>query len=187
MSKGQAEERIREATDIGSTIVQPSVIFGAGDSFFNRFHTLLKFAPVLPLACPEARMQPVWVGDLVRMIRLALEDPETIGQTLIAVGPEEYSLRELVEFTARTAGLKRRIVGLPDGLARLQGFLMDFVPGKPFSSDNYRSLQTDNTSTENSLWRFGIQPRSIEAIVPCYLGDQDHQHHLDKYRQRVDR
>jgi NADH dehydrogenase len=187
VSKGQAEERIRDAADIDSTIVQPSVIFGQGDSFFNRFCSLLKLAPVLPLACPEARMQPVWVGDLVRMIRLSLEDDGTIGQTLIAVGPEEYSLRELVEFTARTAGLKRRIVGLPDGLARLQGLLMDFVPGKPFSSDNYRSLQIDNTSVENSLWRFGIQPKSIEAIVPGYLGDQDHAHHLDEYRKWVDR
>ena len=110
-------------------------------------------------------MQPVWVGDLVRMIRLSLEDDGTIGQTLIAVGPEEYSLRELVEFTARTSGLKRRIVGLPDGLARLQGLLMDFVPGKPFSSDNYRSLQIDNTSVENSLWRFGIQPSALRSRI----------------------
>ena len=75
-------KRIRAATDIDSTILQPSVIFGEGDSFFNRFASLLKFAPVLPLACPGARMQPVWVGDVVAAIAIALQDPRTIGKTL---------------------------------------------------------------------------------------------------------
>ncbi len=187
ISKGLAEEKIRAADDLDSTIVQPSVIFGDGDSFFNRFAALLKLAPVLPLACPDARMQPVWVGDVAAAITAAIGDPETIGQTLIMVGPKEYSLRQLVEFTARSAGLKRKIVGLPDSLSRLQGYLMDFVPGKPFSSDNYRSLQTDNTSVENSLWRFGIQPKGIGSVVPGYLKGSPHQHQLDNCRRRVDR
>jgi NADH dehydrogenase len=185
VSKGEAEQRIRAATDIDSTILQPSVIFGEGDSFFNRFASLLKFAPVLPLACPGARMQPVWVGDVVAAIAIALQDPRTIGKTLPLVGPRAYSLRELVEFTAGTAGLKRRIIGLPDGLSRLQGWLMDFVPGKPFSTDNYLSLQTDNTSSENSLPTLGIKPHSIESVVPGYLTGSPHQHRLDNYRKRV--
>jgi uncharacterized protein YbjT (DUF2867 family) len=183
LSKGQAEELIRAADDLNCTIVQPSVIFGDGDSFFNRFAGLLKLALVLPLACPEAKMQPVWVGDVAGAMTLALEDPETFGQTLILVGPEAFSLRELVEFTATAAGLKRKIVGLPDSLSRLQGRLMDFVPGKPFSSDNYKSLQVDNTSVENSLWRFGIKPHSLESIVPGYLAGSRHQQQLDEYRK----
>ena len=185
ISKGEAEQRIRAATDIDSTILQPSVIFGEGDSFFNRFASLLKVAPVMPLACPEARMQPVWVGDVVAAIAIALQDQRTIGETLPLVGPRDYSLRELVEFTARTAGLKRRIIDLPDGLARLQARLMDFVPGKPFSTDNYLSLQTENTSPENGLLTLGIKPRSIQSVVPGYLTGSPHQHRLDSFRKRV--
>lgn len=119
-------------------------------------------------------------------IKMALTDPETIGQKLIMVGPREYTLRELVEFTACVCGLKRKIIGLPDALSRIQGRVMDFVPGKPFSSDNYRSLQTDNTSVENSLWRFGINPRSIEATVPGYLNRDGHQRRLDDCRRKAD-
>lgn len=185
ISKGQAEERIRAATDIASTILQPSVIFGDGDSFFTRFAGLLRMAPVLPLACPRARMQPVWVGDVAAAVSAVLADESTIGQTLVLVGPRDYSLRELVEFTARTIGRKPRVVGLGNGLSRLQAFLMDFVPGKPFSTDNYRSLQTDNTSTKNSLPRLGIKPRSIEAVVPGYLGPSHRQQHLDQLRRQV--
>ena len=95
-------------------------------------------------------------------------------------------LRELLEFTACAAGLKRKIVGLPDGLSRLQGRLMDFVPGKPFSSDNYLSLKIDNCSVENGLWRLGIQPRSIESVVPMYLRGSSRQHHLDHCRKQVE-
>jgi len=187
VSKGQAEELIRQAKNLDSTIFQPSVIFGEGDSFFNRFAALLRRVPVLPLACPNSRFQPVWVGDVARAMTAALEDTETVGRILVLVGPEEYSLRELVEWTAKTVGLKRRIVGLNDVASRMQGRLMDFVPGKPFSSDNYRSLQTDNTSTENALWSFGIRPRALESVVPGYLRGSTHQNHLDRFREQAGR
>ena len=187
VSKGQAEDLIRQATDLDSTIIQPSVIFGEDDAFFNRFASLLRTMPFLPIACPQSRLQPVWVGDVVKAMTIALEDPETMGRTLILVGPREYSLKQLVEWTAGAAGLKRRIIGLPDAASRLQGRLMDFVPGKPFSSDNYRSLQIDNTSTENSLWGFGIRPRSLESVVPGYLGNSIHQDHLSRFRKQMER
>ena len=76
-------------------------------------------------------------------------------------------------------------VGLPDALSRLQGWLMDWVPGKPFSTDNYLSLQTDNTSDENCLPRFGIRPRSIESVVPGYLCTSPRQQRLATFRQRA--
>lgn len=187
VSKGQAEERLREADGLDVTIIEPSVIFGEGDAFFNRFAALLEIAPALPIACPNAKMQPVWAGDVVAAMTLSLADVETFGATLIVVGPEVYSLRELVEYTARAAGLKRKIIGLPDVISRIQGYLMDFVPGKPFSSDNYKSLQIDNTSVENSLWRFGISPRPLESVVPGYLRGSPHQHRLNEYRNRAGR
>jgi uncharacterized protein YbjT (DUF2867 family) len=187
VTKGEAEVLLRGAQDIDETIIRPSVIFGRGDDFFNRFAALLKMAPFLPLACPEARMQPVWAGDVAALIAHCLTDPGTIGETLDAVGPRAYSLRELVAFTAATLGLERRILGLPDGLARLQAAVMDFVPGKPFSTDNYRSLQTPNTSDHNALPDFGIRPRSIESTVPGYLVQGTHQRRLDECRRWVGR
>lgn len=182
-SKGAAEELLRAASDLDVTIIQPSVIFGRGDAFFNRFAALLRVAPLLPLACPDARMQPVWARDVAALIARVMDEPSAFGQTLTAVGPRCYSLRELVEFTAHTAGLKRKVIGLPDWAARLQASIMDFVPGKPFSTDNYRSLQTPNTSDDNGLLRFGIRPRSIESLVPDYLGKGKHQRRLDAARR----
>ena len=140
-SKGEAEERIRAAQDLDWTIFRPSVIFGAGDSFFNRFAALLAFAPVLPLACPDARLQPVWADDVAAAIERVLEDEATYGKTYPLVGPREYTLRELVRFTAETAGLKRRIVGLPDALARLQAAFLEVLPVPPLTRDQVTLLR----------------------------------------------
>ena len=186
-SKGEAEKLIRQSPDVDATIVRPSVIFGEGDSFFNRFAALLKLAPILPLACPGARMQPVWVGDVATAIDTILERPDTIGQTLDLVGPKVYTLRELVNWTGEIAGHRRCVVGLPDPVSRLQGAVMDFVPGKPFSSDNYRSLQVDSISSHNALPDLDIEPRTLESIVPGYLGSSFHQHRLDQWRKGGDR
>jgi uncharacterized protein YbjT (DUF2867 family) len=182
ISKGEAENLIRNAPDLNSTIFQPSVIFGDGDAFFNRFASLLSLMWMLPLACPQAKMQPVWVGDVVAAMTATLLDPETIGKTMVLVGPKQYSLKELVELTACHAGLKCKVFGLSGGMSRLQGHLMDFVPGKPFSSDNYRSLQVDNVSTENSLPYFGIHPHPVEGVLDAYLDGSIHQAKLDRCR-----
>lgn len=192
-SKGEAEVLLQQAGGIDVTIVQPSVIFGDGDSFFTRFASLLKWTPVLPLACPNSRLQPVWIGDVVRAIAGILPPgssnnrPSTIGRTLELAGPKAYTLRELVEWTARASGRKRLIIGLPNAVSRVQGWIMDFVPGKPFSSDNYQSLQLDNVTKNNALRDLGIEPTSIKAIVPGYLNGLPRQKRLDEYRQNSGR
>jgi len=180
-TKGEAE-RLLADSGLAVTVLRPSVIFGLGDSFFSRFAQLLRLAPVLPLACPGSRLQPVWAQDVGAAMALALEDDTTAGATWELGGPKIYTLRELVQWTADTLGLKRWVLGLPDGVSRLQAALMDFVPGKPFSTDNYRSLQVDNVTQDNALPRLGIRPASIEAIVPEYLVSSARQSRLRKAR-----
>ncbi len=174
-TKAQAEELLRNAPEIDETILQPAVIFGEGDSFFNRFAGLLRFVPLLPLACPGARMQPVWVGDVVAAIALCLDYRATIGKTLELVGPEVFTLYQLVNKTARYKGWQRRVIGLPNWMSRLQAALMDFVPGKPFSTDNFRSLQVDSISRHNALPDLGIHPSRMDAKVPLYLSPKGSQ------------
>ncbi len=170
-SRGQAEALLEKAAHQGlqTTIFQPSVIFGRGDSFINRFAQLLKIAPILPLACPNSRFQPVWVGDVVSALAMAVSDETLIGKTLELGGPNIYTLKQLVKYTCDLLGLRRWIIGLPGPLSWLQGQLMDFVPGKPFSSDNYKSLQLDSVCEHNALPDLGIQPTALENQAPDYL------------------
>lgn len=169
-SRGEAEQHVRDS-GLDWTIMQPSVIFGRGDSFLNRFAGLLKIAPVLPLACAGSRFQPVWVVDVAQAFVAAVERPETIGQSYELGGPEIFTLRQIVELVCDLLGVKRLIIGLPKPLSWLQGQVLDFVPGKPFSSDNYKSLQVDSVvKGEDGLLRLGIPAHSLTTIAPDYIG-----------------
>ena len=171
-TRGQSEALVKQAASNGLdiTIYQPSVIFGAGDGFINRFADLLKIALVFPLACSSSRFQPVWVGDVVEAFATTINKAESHGETYQLGGPRVFTLREIVNYCCQQLQVKRLIIPLPKPLSWLQGKVLDFVPGKPFSSDNYKSLQLDSVVTENHLPALGISPRSIETTVPLYLG-----------------
>ena len=142
-SKGEAEALLRSADDIDVSIFQPSVMFGKGDNFFNQFAAMLSMMPVMPLACPKARLQPVFAEDVATVMAASLEDPMTLGKSYELGGPQVFTLKELVEWTAKTKGLRRHILGLPGPLSAVMARVMGLIPGKPFSWDNYQSLKID--------------------------------------------
>ena len=180
---GEEAAHAAEADGIAVTSFRPSVIFGPGDSFFNRFAGLLALSPyVFPLACPQARFAPVYVEDVVRAFLAALDDDATAGQRYELCGPRTYTLRELVAYTARISGRRRLVVGLGDRLSRLQGQVLERIPGKPFSTDNYLSTKTDSVCSSNGFERLGIAPRSVESIVPGYLGASERNSRLGRLR-----
>jgi len=169
-TKGEAEDRVHAATGLDVTSFRPSIIFGPDDSFFNRFADLLKSVPLLfPLACPGARFAPVYVGDVAECYSRAIDNTDTYGKRYELCGPEHYTLYQLVRYTASQLGLKRWIIELPDWAARLQARLFELMPGKPFSRDNYASMQRDNICEGEFPAEFGIIPSSIDSVVPGYL------------------
>jgi len=153
---------------------------------FTRFGQLLKLAPVMPLARANAKFAPVYIGDVVQAFRQALVDRKTIGEVYELYGAEIFTLKEIVQMSARQLGLKTVIVPLPDILGRLQAMIFDFVPGKPFSSDNFRSLLTDSVGGVDGLYRLNIRPTRVQEILPDILGHgDDRQARYD--RNRADR
>jgi uncharacterized protein YbjT (DUF2867 family) len=182
-TKGEAENLVRtHSGDTGTTVFRPSVIFGPGDSFLNRFAGLLRISPVLPLACPNARFAPVYVGDVVERFMDALEDRFTFGERYDLCGPRIYSLMELVRYTARTIGVRRLIIGLPEWASKLQATVFEYVPGKPFSLDNYRSLQRDSVCPGG-----GTCPTTLESVAPSYLGRNDRNARMQRLRSTAGR
>ena len=175
-SKGEGENQahIRGHATMKVTSFRPSVIFGPGDSFFNRFAALLKSAPgVFPLACAEARFQPVYVGDVAEAFARSLTDPSTCERHYDLCGPRTYTLGELVEYTARLIGKKVLVVGLNDYLSKLQSRIMGRMPGRPFTYDNYLSMQIDSVCGESGLAQLGITPVGVETVAPLYLSGAD--------------
>jgi NADH dehydrogenase len=188
-SKGEAEKLIRASTHaMHWTIFQPSVMFGPGDSFLSRFAALLASVPfVFPLARPNARFQPVLVDDVIEALIRCSRGTASDKQTYELGGPQIYTLREIVGLVAKLTGQRRWIVGLPNFAARLQGLVMNFVPGRPFSSDNDRSLTVDSVCGEDGFARLGIKPQSMVASARQYLGALEDNARLSHNRAAVGR
>ncbi len=162
----------RAAADgIHVTSFRPAVIFGPRDSFVNRFAGLLRLAPgVFPLACPNSKFQPVYVEDVVSAYVHALHNTKTHGQRYDLCGPKVYTLSQIVGYIAETMGKRVHIVGLNRALSHLQAAFLEFAPGKPFSLDNFRSLQVDSVCSGKAFPEmFGITPTPMERIVPTYV------------------
>jgi uncharacterized protein YbjT (DUF2867 family) len=188
-TKGAGEDLVHseEANGLIVTSLRPSVIFGDGDSFFNRFATLLKLSPlVFPLACPNTQFAPVYVGDVVEAICRSLHDA-TGGERLELCGPEVFTLQALVEYTRELIGLKRMIIGLGDRLSRLQAHMLGLVPGQPFTMDNYYSLQKNSICIHNALPTLGISPTPVAAVVPGYLAGENIRDRYNDIRRRSGR
>jgi NADH dehydrogenase len=167
---GEAVVLAAESPQCHVTVFRPSVIFGPGDSFTNRFAGLLRFAPLIfPLACAQARFQPVYVEDVATAFVRALDLAATWGRTFNLCGPRVYTLTELVAAIAHWRGLHTRILELPDWAARTQARLLEFAPGKPFTRDNYLSLQVDSVCEAGFPSEFGISPVRLEDEVPKWL------------------
>lgn len=186
-TKGHAEDLLHAAAAQGLQVTsfRPSVIFGSGDSFFNRFAALLKLSPgIFPLACPEALFAPVYVGNVAAAFVHTLRHSACIGQRYALCGPKIYTLRDLVEYTAHTLNLRRRIIGMPRWLSSWQAYLLEYFPGKPFSRDNFWSLQKASVCSAPFPEIFAIVPDSVEAIVPTYLAGRTARGRYDLYRSR---
>lgn len=170
-SKGEGEVAVK-ASGLDWTIFRPSVVFGDGDSFLTLFASLTKLLPVLMLASPDARFQPVWVEDLARAVVVSLQKPETVGQSYDLCGPKVYSLRELVAYAGQCAGAAPCIVGLNPLLSWLQAWMMEWLPVKLMTRDNLRSMEVDSVSNAPYPAIFGAAPTPLEAVAPDYLGDK---------------
>ena len=162
-------------TGLDVTVLRPSVIFGAEDKFLNTFASLQKMLPFIPLAGSTARFQPVWVEDVASAIVKCIEDRSTIGQTFEACGPDVFTLKQLVQLAGQYSGHDKPVIGLPDGLARIQAALMELAPGEPIMSrDNLDAMKVDNVASGKlaGLEALGITPAAVSAVVPFYLGNQ---------------
>ena len=188
-TKGKAEDLLHtNTTGIKVTSFRPSVIFGKNDKFFNRFARLLTYTPLIfPLACYDSKFAPVYVLDVSEVMVRSINDPDTHNKKYQLCGPKIYSLEELVNYTANIIGTKRTIIPLNDILSRIQAAIFDYVPGKPFSTDNYLSAKTESICSVHDLARFHIEATALESIVPQYLNNTSYRSAYSLFRSEARR
>jgi NADH dehydrogenase len=171
-SKGDGEKAVRAAAGLATTIFRPSVVFGPEDRFLNTFAALQRLFPVLPLAKPDAKFQPVYVGDVVKAIIETLDLDAAHGRTYELGGPTVYTLESLVRYCGELIGRQARIVRLPDALAYMQALTFEALPGAPLiTRDNLDSMSRDAVLSGPLAPELNLEPVAVEAIAPAYLNE----------------
>lgn len=156
-TKGIGEQvALNTSEALCTTAFRPSVIFGRDDSFINRFRQLLRIPGPMPLACPDAIMSPVHVDDVVSAFLHVLDDSDSCGKQYDLCGPEQLTLQQIIRLIAQSSGKQKVILPLPDWLSRLQAGVLEHVPGKPFTRDNYHALQYPGKCQHDGLTALGI-------------------------------
>jgi NADH dehydrogenase len=159
-----------------AVVFRSSVVFGPEDDLFNRFASLARMSPVLPLiGGGKTKFQPVFVGDVAEAIAKAVEGDVAGGETYELGGPEVIDFKELLEITLEQIGRKRLLLPLPFGLATLQAFFMELMPKPMLTRDQVKLLRHDNVVSPeairagHTLEGLGISPTAMRAILPSYL------------------
>jgi uncharacterized protein YbjT (DUF2867 family) len=174
-TKGEGEARVLAAFP-EAVILRPSVVFGPEDDFFNRFASLARLSPVLPLIGGKTRFQPVYAGDIAQAVVAALSGRASGGAVYELGGPGIYTFRELLTKICDWIEHPRRLLPIPFWIAKIPVFFLQVLPGAPITLDQLRLLERDNVvgteaiRDQRTLEGLGVvEPRSIEVIVPFYL------------------
>jgi NADH dehydrogenase len=160
-----------------ATILRPSVVFGPEDQFTNRFASLSRLSPALPLIGGGlTKLQPVYVGDVATAVADAVDGKTKAGATYELGGPEVLTMREIMEIILAAIERRRMLISLPFGLAKFQALFLQFAPGPlKLTPDQVALLRSDNVvsdaakSASLTLEGLGIAADSLEAIAPQYL------------------
>lgn len=170
-SKALGEKAVRTYFP-SATILRPSLVFGAEDNFFNLFARMASVAPFMPLiGGGKTQFQPVYVGDVAQAVIKVLQNENAQGKTYELGGSDRYTFKELLEKTMEITGHKRRFITIPFGLAKVQGGIMQHLPGKLLTKDQVASLTVDNVLSGKNpeLHDLGIAPMALDSVLPTYL------------------
>ena len=138
----------------GAVILRPSIVFGADDSFFNRFAAMARITPVLPVVGPETRFQPVYVNDVAAAAVTAVTTDAAPGVYELG-GPEVATFRDADAAAARrSSSAAGCVVALPFWLAGI----------RPGSSTSARAL-TRGLVTNGVLTRDQVRLLSRDNVV----------------------
>ena len=171
-ARGRGELAVLQAFP-AAAIVRPSAMFGPGDALFGTIKDIARMLPALPLiGGGRTRVQPVYVEDVAEAVTRVLADPGTAGRTYELAGPRIYTWRELVELALSLVGRRRLLVPVPVAVAEIVARLSELLPSPPLTSGQVDLLKADNVANGNlpGFSDLGIQPKSVEEIVPAYVG-----------------
>lgn len=172
-TKAEAEEMVK-ASGIPYTIFRPSLVIGHGGGFIEKLQGIIKTGPVIPVPGKgEAKLQPIYVGDLVKCILKTVDNPGALGRTYELGGPEHLTYNQVVKTVAAAMGVEKPLVHIPSALAALGVKILQWTPLRPATLEQLRLLNTDNICERDSVRKnFGFEPISLREALNLFISLQ---------------
>ncbi|MEP4033410.1 complex I NDUFA9 subunit family protein [Roseibium polysiphoniae] len=174
-SKAEGEQGVLETLP-GSVILRPSIVFGPEDDFFNKFASMSRIAPALPLiGGGETKFQPIYVCDVAEAVAKSVDGELNVGTKYELGGPEVVSFKECLELMLHVTRRKRTLLPIPFDVASALGRVMQILPKPLLTADQVELLRSDNVVSETAikeertLESMGVKPATLAAILPTYL------------------
>lgn len=169
-TKFRAEELVRGSA-LDWTIFRPSIVFGPKDAFVNMLAGYIRSYPAVPvIGDGKYRLQPVSADDVARCFAMALEMPQTIGQTFELCGPDRLPYNEMLDTIGRALG-REHVAKLhnPLPLMKLVVPLLQGFSSFPLTMDQLLMLVEENIC--DGSWRetFRFEPEPFAEGIGKYL------------------
>ncbi|MDV2495904.1 MAG: complex I NDUFA9 subunit family protein [bacterium] len=170
-AKAIAEEAVAKS-GMEYVILRPSWVYGPEDRSLNKFITMIKILPFVPvIGDGTARIQPVAVYDVATVAARAVRLEEATNRVFELGGPETLTMDEVLLTIQRLLGVKRLLLHHPVGFMKLATWPLQLLPTPPMSPQAVDFITgealVDPQPTEET---FGIRFMSLEEGLGKYLG-----------------
>jgi nucleoside-diphosphate-sugar epimerase len=148
-AKWQAEEALR-GSGLDWTIVRGSWAYGPQDAALNRILRYSDYLPFVPIfGDGDALLTPVFVDDIGRFYVRMLASPERSIDTLFGLGgPDPVTLNEFLRLALEIMHRDRPILHIPKAVGKVQGTVMQHLPGRPLSPGAVDFVSQAGAATE---------------------------------------
>jgi NADH dehydrogenase len=175
-AKGKAERSIK-GSGIGHAILRPSWAYGPGDKALNKFVSIAKLSPVVPIPTRFAgttqmvqRIQPVASDDIALAISRIFSTDDAWGRVIEIGGPEAMTMPEVVRTMLDVMGKKRLLLPMPTALMKLATAPLTLLPKPPLTPGAVDFAVQDGLADLTELRSLlGIEPVPLRDGLSRYL------------------
>jgi NADH dehydrogenase len=176
-TKAEGENAVLAAFP-SAMILRPSVIFGDEDQFFNRFASMTKFSPVLPIVGGNSLFQPVYVDDVAQAACQGILGEAERGIYELG-GPEAGTLGSFINRMLNVIRRSRLVINMPFFMGSIMGGALGFMQKASLglftntilTRDQVKQLRSDNVVSDGAktFTDLGIVPTGVDSIIDQYL------------------
>ena len=182
--KGEMEEVVRRS-GLAYTLIRCGMLFGQDDRTINAIAMQLAASPgvfFIP-ADGDSLIHPLWIDDLVKGIINALDNLDSVDQTLSVGGPEYLTYDQTVRTVMRVMGMYRALVSLQPYWLRQFAWIFRRVQPRPvFTSQWYDRIAESRTADLNSMSdHLGVRPARFEDTIMTYMPGRRYRREMIRY------